>query len=84
MDVAEESEVDCSDGFYLMTSDEAPSTGDKPGPYLHVTSPVAGDMAEAGETYTIEVSFFLLIQERWSCYWSCFTRCPSVQGLPAA
>lgn len=46
---------DCSDDFYLMASEEAPMSGDVDGPHLYVTSPKAGDEAEAGEEYTVEV-----------------------------
>ncbi|CAN0591129.1 unnamed protein product, partial [Laminaria digitata] len=53
-DVADAGGVDCSDTFYLMASDEAPTVGETDGPYLFVTSPGKGDTAEAGEEYTIE------------------------------
>lgn len=59
MDVDDEEDGDCSDGFYLLASSEAPSVGDADGPYLMVTSPSEGDSAEAGEEYTVEVSFDL-------------------------
>lgn len=55
MDVSDESSVDCSDTFYLLASDEAPSVGDADGPSLMVTSPAGGDMAMAGDEYTVEV-----------------------------
>lgn len=48
---------DCSDEFYLMVSEEAPGVGDLNGPYLIVTSPKEGDAADAGQEYTVEVSF---------------------------
>lgn len=55
-DVDDESLADCSDPFYLLPSDEAPQAGDADGPSLQVTSPKDGDMAIAGEEYTVEVS----------------------------
>ncbi|CAN0447648.1 unnamed protein product, partial [Laminaria digitata] len=55
MDIDDEEDADCSDEFYLLSSDEAPEVGDSNGPYLHVTSPADGDKAEAGEEYTVEV-----------------------------
>lgn len=58
MDVDDESDMDCSDEFYLMASDQAADTDS--GPYLSVTSPAEGDMAEACGDYTIEVSSLLL------------------------
>ena len=54
-DVDNPEATDCSDEFYLLTSDEAPDVGSEAGPYLIVTSPDAGDSADAGEEYTIEV-----------------------------
>lgn len=54
-DVDEESNMDCSPPFYLLPSDEAPVAGDVDGPYLKVTSPTNGDMAMAGDEYTVEV-----------------------------
>ena len=59
MDVDDESSVDCSDDFYLLASEEAPVVGDMDGPSLVVTSPEEGDMAYAGEEYTVEVSILL-------------------------
>lgn len=56
MDIEDESNMDCSDDFILLASGEAPSVGDSDGPRLEVTSPEAGDMAYAGEEYTVEVS----------------------------
>lgn len=55
VNAADEEDADCSEDFYLMMSEEAPMTGEKPGPHLYVTSPRRGDFAEAGETYTVEV-----------------------------
>lgn len=40
-----------------MASAEAPGVGDIDGPYLIVTAPMAGDSADAGEEYTVEVSY---------------------------
>lgn len=57
MDVDDETEVDCSDEFYLMASEDAPEVGDDDEPTLVVTSPEDGDVAMAGETYTILVSY---------------------------
>lgn len=54
MDVSDESEVDCSDAFTLIASPEAPFSSEDYS--LTVTSPAAGDMAKAGEEYTVEVS----------------------------
>lgn len=56
MDVDDETEVDCSDEFYLLASEDAPEVGDDDEPTLVVTSPEDGDIAMAGETYTIMVS----------------------------
>lgn len=56
MDVDDEEDGDCSDEFYLLASDEAPMVGDSDGPSLTVTSPGKGDMAVAGDEYTVEVS----------------------------
>ena len=55
MDVNDESEVDCSDEFTLLASEEAPDVGDEDGPYLYVTAPTSDDVATAGEEYTVEV-----------------------------
>lgn len=54
MDVNDESDMDCSDEFYLLASSEAPMVGDEDGPYLIVTSPSEGDVAMAGNEYTVE------------------------------
>lgn len=54
MDVSDESMMDCSDEFYLLASEEAPEVGDEEGPYLVVTSPAEGDVAMAGNEYTVE------------------------------
>lgn len=55
-DVDDESSADCSDLFYLMKSEEAPKVDDGArGPDLFVTSPEEGDVAVAGDEYTIEV-----------------------------
>ncbi len=54
MDVADESSMDCSDAFTLLASTEASTDADDYS--LTVTSPAAGDMAYAGEEYTVEVS----------------------------
>lgn len=58
-DVDGPQDADCSDEFYLMTSAEAPVVGGPDAPYLMVTSPSTGDMAQAGAEYTVEVSFLL-------------------------
>ena len=55
MDIDDEEDADCSDEFYLLASDEAPAVGDSDGPFLEVTSPSDGDVAVAGEEYTVEV-----------------------------
>lgn len=55
MDVSDEEEAGCSDEFYLMAHEEAPTVGDADGPYITVTSPTEGDSAEVGEEYTVEV-----------------------------
>eukprot|EP00752_Nemacystus_decipiens_P014647 g13044.t1 len=57
MDIDDEEDGDCSDEFYLLASDEAPSAGDPDGPYVMVTSPAEGDSAEAGEEYTVEFDY---------------------------
>lgn len=54
-DVSDGTEVDCSEEFRLMPSEDAPEVGDEPGPYLVVTSPGSDDNAEAGVEYTVEV-----------------------------
>lgn len=53
-DVDDEESSDCSDDFYLMASEEAPTVSDVDGPTLDVTSPDEGDVAMAGDEYTIE------------------------------
>eukprot|EP00752_Nemacystus_decipiens_P013476 g11935.t1 len=55
MDVSDESEVDCSDAFTLVASAEAPF--DSEDYSLTVTSPAEGDMAKAGEEYTVEFDY---------------------------
>ena len=57
VDIHDEEDGDCSDEFYLLASEDAPSAGDADGPYVTVTSPAEGDSAEAGEEYTVEVSY---------------------------
>ena len=52
MDVADEGSMDCSDAFTLIASTEASTSPDDYS--LTVTSPAAGDMAYAGEEYTVE------------------------------
>lgn len=54
--VADESDYDCSDAFYLMASDMAP-TGTDDGPMLMVTSPAMDDVAMAGDEYTVEFDY---------------------------
>jgi len=54
MQVSDESNVDCSDSFYLLASEDAPTVGEADGPSLVVTSPAEGDMAVAGDEYTVE------------------------------
>ena len=61
MDVDDESSMDCSDDFTLLASSAAPSVGDADGPYLKVTSPETGDLAYAGEEYTVEVSIVVVL-----------------------
>ncbi|CAM9863450.1 unnamed protein product [Hapterophycus canaliculatus] len=56
MDVGDEGEMDCSDSFMLLPSDDAPMAGEE-GYYLMVTSPSTGDVAEAGEEYTVEFDY---------------------------
>lgn len=53
-DVSDEMDADCSDEFTLMASTDAPDVGDMDGPSLMVTSPAEGDVAMAGEEYTVE------------------------------
>lgn len=55
MNVADESQVDCSDEFYLMAEAEVPITAAIDGAYLIVTSPAEGDVAEPGGEYTVLV-----------------------------
>eukprot|EP00752_Nemacystus_decipiens_P006737 g6056.t1 len=43
----------CSEDFYLMASADAPAPGEPGGPTMAVVSPNAGDMAVAGEVYTV-------------------------------
>lgn len=47
---------DCSDDFYIMMSDETPTSSEPDGPYLTVTSPASGNFAQVGDEYTVEVS----------------------------
>ena len=54
MDVSNESDMDCSDAFTLVASADAPFASEDHS--LTVTSPSTGDMARAGEEYTVEVS----------------------------
>lgn len=54
--VADESDYDCSDDFYLMASEMAP-TDDETGPRLTVTSPAMDDVAVAGDEYTVEFDY---------------------------
>lgn len=51
----DESDMGCSDAFTLVASTEAPDVGEM-GYSLMVTSPSMGDVAMAGEEYTVEVS----------------------------
>lgn len=62
VDVSNEGDSDCSDGFYLLASSEAPTVGES-GYSLTVTSPAEGDMAEAGEEYTVEVRNYIIQAE---------------------
>lgn len=55
VDIHDEEDGDCSDEFYLMASDDAPTVGHVDGPTLVVTSPTTGDMAMACNEYTVEV-----------------------------
>lgn len=50
----DESDMDCSDDFTLIASEDAPEVGEM-GYSLTVTSPSVGDTAMAGEEYTVEV-----------------------------
>lgn len=52
---ADENDYDCSEGFPLLASSEEPTVGDDDY-FLEVNSPSTGDVALAGEEYTIEVS----------------------------
>lgn len=54
MNVNDESDMDCSDAFSLVSADNSPDVGDDDEPYLMVTSPSEGDMAVAGDEYTVE------------------------------
>ena len=49
----------CSDDFYLMATADVPAVGEAGGPTMAVISPDEGSLAEAGGTYTVEVSLFL-------------------------
>ncbi|CAM9563888.1 unnamed protein product [Ascophyllum nodosum] len=53
-DVNDEESADCSDDFFLLASEEAPDVGDADGPTIEVTSPDDGDVAMAGDEYTVE------------------------------
>lgn len=55
--VADETEYDCSDEFMLMASEEVDEPGMPGGPTLEVTSPSTGDVAIAGDEYTVEFDF---------------------------
>ena len=50
----------CSDDFYLMATADVPAVGEAGGPTMAVISPDEGSLAEAGGTYTVEVSSFLM------------------------
>ena len=52
---ADEDDFGCSEGFELLPAADAPMVGDE-GYFLDVTSPSTGDVAMAGQEYTIEVS----------------------------
>lgn len=52
----DETKVDCSDGFYLIASDGTPTEGPVGEAHIVVTSPAEGDLAIAGDEYTVEVS----------------------------
>lgn len=47
----------CSDEFFLIASEEAPSVGDLDGPYLFVTSPENEEAIDAGSRYTVEFDY---------------------------
>lgn len=51
----DEDDFGCSEPFELLPSDEMESVGETDY-YLEVTSPSTGDVAMAGEEYTIEVT----------------------------
>ena len=53
-DVSDESDYDCSDEFYLLASEDTSTMGEEDGPTLEVTAPDAGDVAMAGDEYTVE------------------------------
>lgn len=53
-DVADESDYDCSDEFYLIGTDDYEDMSDTEEPSLEVTSPAMGDVAMAGDEYTVE------------------------------
>lgn len=54
VDIDDEEDGDCSDEFYLMASDEVTTTVSEDY-FLTVTSPESGDVAVAGDEYTVEV-----------------------------
>lgn len=54
VDIDDEEDGDCSDEFYLMASDEV-TTEVSEDYFLTVTSPEEGDVAVAGDEYTVEV-----------------------------
>ncbi|CAM9707614.1 unnamed protein product, partial [Sphacelaria rigidula] len=56
-DVSDESNADCSDPFYLLESEDVPNWMTKDGPFLYVTSPQEGDVAVAGDEYTVEFDY---------------------------
>lgn len=66
VDVHDEEDGDCSDEFFLLASNEAPKVGDTNGPSLVVTTPAAGDIAEACEEYTVEVSTYIHVEGVWA------------------
>ncbi|CAM9576992.1 unnamed protein product [Sphacelaria rigidula] len=56
-DVSDESNADCSDSFYLLESEDVPNWMTKDGPHLYVTNPQEGDVAVAGDEYTVEFDY---------------------------
>ncbi|CAM9957922.1 unnamed protein product [Ectocarpus fasciculatus] len=56
-DIHDEEDADCSDEFFLLASNEAPSVGDSDGPSLEVTSPSSGDLASTCGEYTVEFDY---------------------------